>query len=103
MTALAIISLLFGATLGVRFTVKILFPAMPIVLGGAVLTSLIMQSGPSATLLAIFFALTMLQIGYLIGAAIRPIAAPKHVRRPELIDPKPISQTLPQDAKPIMD
>jgi len=93
MMAIAIISFLFGATLGSRYVVSILFPAVPFVFGVAVVTSVIQGNSLWSTVLDIFLILSLLEIGYLIGAAIRPITEPIPAPQSSVVEPNTVSHS----------
>ena len=94
MTTLAIISLLFGATLGSRFTVSILFPAAPLVWGVAIVTVVVKGDGLWSAVLGGFLVLSTLEIGYLVGTAIRRFTAPQQALRPSVVvEPNTISHS----------
>ena len=94
MTTLAIIIFLVGAALGRRFEVTILFPAIPIGLVSAVATAILLGGGVWLTVLAISIASVALEIGYLVGAATRLIAAANHTPRSHAAEPTAISHPV---------
>ena len=78
---LAMMTLLIGALLGLRFRVFILVPA--IVVGSAAILSVGMarSDGIWPTLLAMLLAITALQVGYLSGAVIQFLVAKARVSK----------------------
>jgi hypothetical protein len=70
MFMLAIISVLVGATLGARFNVLILLPAMLFAGLAIAIGGLAYSSSLSSILAALVIALSSLQIGYLAGGVI---------------------------------
>jgi hypothetical protein len=73
MMTLTILSLLAGLILGQRFKVLVLVPAIPLALLLAVGTGITRADGFWWTALMAVAGCTALQIGYLLGLAIRPL------------------------------
>jgi hypothetical protein len=95
MMNVAIFSVIVGMTLGQRFKVLILVPAIAIALLIAVGAGIAHADGPGMIILSSVLSLVGLQIGYLAGTGIRilmaaaragrlrasPVEGPLHVRR----------------------
>ena len=73
MTMFAMIAVLVGATLGLRFKMLVLVPAILVGMAATLAIGLARDSGSWSILLSIFVGLTALQIGYFGGAFIRVV------------------------------
>jgi hypothetical protein len=71
MVALAILCAMTGATLGLRFTVWVLAPAIVAALALVVAVKFVAGANLSSTAIDALVATTSLQLGYVSGAAIR--------------------------------
>jgi hypothetical protein len=80
-TTVAIAAVLAGYLLGMRFTVFVLFPAIPLAVTIVVAVGFALDSSAAAILLAAILAVIGLQIGYVAATAIaflRPRGASSH-------------------------
>lgn len=76
MMTLAITFFLLGATLGIRYIFLILFPVAAIIVTTGAVVLVVTWPNPWPAAYGVLLSLSALQIGYLMGAAIRPIVAP---------------------------
>ena len=79
MLVFAILALLLGATLGQRFRVVVLVPALALTAVGA--AAFVEVKTGWHLIGAIFLATTSLQVGYLIGLAVRTVLATTRLNR----------------------
>jgi len=71
---LAIFMFLVGAALAQRFTVLVLVPVILVTLGVAIGLGIARAQAPGTIVLGTVAAIACLQIGYLLGLGIRPLA-----------------------------
>jgi hypothetical protein len=74
------LALATGVALGVRYTVFVLVPASCLGLAFEIAVGAAHQSGAWTSGLTVVFALTSLQVGYLIGSALLSFSLRKRVR-----------------------
>ena len=80
-TILTLISTLVGATLGLRFKVSILIPAIAVAFLLVIVTELARATGVGSIALAMVLVATFLQLGYLFGIATRFVIAASRASR----------------------
>jgi hypothetical protein len=94
MIILSMVSLLVGAVLGQHFKVMVLIPAIAVVLVLAVVTGVThAQTAWSIVIMAVAAA-TSLQIGYLLGIAIRHVLAAALSSRSSSLTPPATSSSV---------
>ena len=81
MLIITILCVLIGAAVGLRFKVYVLVPATGFVVVSVVLTNIAYSDSLATLALAIVTTVIALQIGYLVGIAIRPATSEDRSRR----------------------